>query len=204
MSEQGPPPLTGRTQGGDGTEKDREPTVNGEPESWKQQVTDEISRQFPGIDHHSVLKQAAKITGDPAGAEEVREHFYAGLLRLSAAQRSNIRSLDAYIFASVRNLALRWRRRHRPQNHLRLDAVLNERRIEDFTALVADEDEINFLLNQLPEDCQEGFAYYFAEDCTAEEVAARLGISTAAFKKRLQRAMLKLAIARVAYAKRLK
>lgn len=134
----------------------------------------------------------------------MQQTFYAALLRLSADQRANIRSLDAYIYDSVRNLALRWRNTHRPSNHVELDAGFSEEKVDDIAERIADEDEINFMLRHLPENCREGFVYYFAEDCTANEVAARLGITPEAFKKRLQRSMLKLAEARIAYEQRRK
>lgn len=203
MCEKGPSPTTARTQERDGPEKEARKTTNDPESSRRPQVAEEIGCQFPGIDHDGILKQAVNITRDLAGAEEVRQSAYVGLLRLSKARRANILSLNAYVFASVRRLALRWRRVHRRPDHLSLDAAFNEKTVEDFAAGIADEDEINFMLNQLPKNCREGFVYQFMGGCTAKEVASRLGISEAAWKKRLERAMLKLAAARVAYARHL-
>jgi RNA polymerase sigma factor (sigma-70 family) len=202
MSEHGSPPDA-RKEGCDGPEKENPPVAD-DMAVLRRHVANEIRRHFPGIDHDSVLKRAASITGDLAGAEDVRQSFYAGLLQLSAVQRAHIRSLDGYVHVAVRNLALRWRNTYRPSNQGGLDAQFSKENVEDLAERVADENEINFMLNQLPENCREGFVYYFAEDCTADEVAARLGIRAEAFKKRLQQAMLTLANARIAYAERKK
>jgi RNA polymerase sigma factor (sigma-70 family) len=201
MSEQESPSSV--RQEGDGSETENHPAAE-DREYLRRQVAEEISRQFPGLDHGAVLKQAASITRDLAGAEDVQQTFYLGLLRLSADQRMNIRSLDAYISGSVRNIAVRWRKKHRPSNHEGLDAEFIKENVDDIAERVADENEINFMLSQLPENCRKGFVYYFAEDYTAKEAAARLGITTESFKKRLQRSILELAAARMAYEQRRK
>ena len=123
----------------------------------------------------------------------------ANLLRLSPAQLANIQSWDDYVAVSVRNLALHWRRMHRPGQHESLSADFGERVTDDFADRVADENEINFMLDQLPVKCRLVFVYYFAEGCTAREVAARLKISVGAVKNRLRRRLLKVLEARDAY-----
>lgn len=188
---------------GDGPETGNQATVE-DRECLRRQVAEEIGRQFPGLEHDVVLKRAFRITRDLAGAQDVQQTFYLGLLRLSTDQRAAIRSLDAYISDSVRNLALRWRKKHQPSNHKGLGAEFNEEKVDDVAERVAEENEINFMLNHLPEDCREGFVYYVAEGCTAKEAAARLGISVEAFKKRLQRSFLILTEARIAYEERRK
>jgi RNA polymerase sigma factor (sigma-70 family) len=196
MSEQEPCPLIALTPERD--EPEDQPSVQAR-RSRRSYLADESSRAFPEIHRDAVLMQAFKITADLSGAEDVLQSLLVNLLRLSAAQRKSIRSFDRYIAASVRHLALRWRKKHQAPEHESLSVDFDERTTEDFTRLVADENEINYLLNQIPEGYREALVYFFAEDCTAEEVAARLGISTDAVKKRLQRALVKLAAARAAY-----
>jgi len=179
-----------------------EPYPRREPGHLRHEFGDEINRVFPGFDHASVLSRAFRITLDRAGAEDVVQSLIFNLLRLSEGQRAGIRSLDLYIAVSIRNLAIRWCQMHRPGHHESLSVDFDERVTEDCADRVADEDEINFMLAQLPASCRETFVYFFAEDYTAQEVAARLGISVEAVKKRLQRGLLKLLKARAAYRSR--
>jgi RNA polymerase sigma factor (sigma-70 family) len=201
MSEQGPPLLTALRDERDGPEA-QERTSADHRGSLKRQLAEEVGLLFPGIDHDEVLRKAFKVTGDLYGADDVQQSFYRNLIRLPEEQRAAIRSFEKYVSASIRNLGVQWRKEHRPPQHESLDDDFAERMIDDFTYQLADEQEIEFMLQQLPEDCREAFVLYFGVDCTAQEVARRLGINTEALKKRLAKSILILTEARVAYLER--
>ena len=189
----------------DGSDKEDQAGVN-DPSAVRRHVAAEISRRFPGIVNHDVvLRHAARITRDLAGAEDARQNAYLGLLRLSDEALANIRDWDAYIAVCVRNAAVRWRERYSSLKFVGLEAAaLEQKEGEDFTARIADEDELNYMLRQLPKNCREAFVWYFGNGLSAAEVAARLGISVAAVKKRLRRALEKMAVAGRVYRKRWK
>jgi RNA polymerase sigma-70 factor (ECF subfamily) len=199
MSEQGTSLLTAPAEARDGPEDHQ---ITDELTSLRPHPGGDISSVIPEIDRDAILEQAFRITGDLAGAEDVLQSLLVNVMRLPADRRTQIRSWESYIAVATRNLAVRWRKSHRPHNHQSFRADSDDRVTEDFTELVADENEINFMLSQIPAACREAFVYFVAEDCTAQEVAARLRINTGTVKKRLQRAALKLAAARAAYTRR--
>lgn len=201
MSEQGPPLLTALRDERDGLAA-QNLSIGDERGILKRQLAGEVGRIFKGIDHDEVFRRAFKVTGDLCGAEDVQQTFYRNLICLSDEQRGDIRSFEKYVAASIRNLGVQWCKQHRPPQHESLDDDFAERMIDDFTNQLADEQEIEFMLQQLPEDCREAFVLYFAQDCTAEEVARKLRMNTEALKKRLRKAMLILAEARIAYLER--
>lgn len=201
MSQRAPPLLTTLTDERDGPEV-RDPTPADGRGLLKRQLAEQVGRIFHGIDHADVLRKAFQTTGDLCGAEDVQQTLYRNLICLSEHQRAGIRSFEKYLSVSIRNLGIRWRKQHRPPQHESLDEDFAEKMIDDFTNQLADEQEIDFMLSHLPHDCREAVVLYFAEDCTAQEVAIRLGINTEALKKRLRKAMLRLADARQAYLER--
>jgi RNA polymerase sigma factor (sigma-70 family) len=203
MSEQAPPLLTALTDERDGLAA-QNPLSGGKRGILKRQLAAEVARIFQGIDHDEVFRKAFKITGDLCGAEDVQQSFYRNLICLSEEQRGAIRSFEKYVSASIRNLGVQWRKQHQPPQHESLDDEFAERMSDDFTNRLADEQEIEFMLRQLPEDCREAYVLYFAQDWTAQEVAKKLGINTEALKKRLRKAILILAEARIAYLERRK
>jgi len=148
---------------------------------------------FPlAVCRKSVLRQALRITGDLSGAEDVLQELLVNLMGISAVRRETICSFDRYIAASVRNLAVRWCKKHRGPMHEPLSGDLYERTVEECTELVENESEMNSLMERIPQGCREVLICFYVEECTAEEVATHVGISTAAVKKRLQRAAAKL------------
>lgn len=198
MSEQGPPLLTALREERDGRELQDTPPGDA-CEIPERPLAEDVDSLLERINHDDVLRRAFKVTGDLHGAEDVRQSLYRNLISLPEEQRAAIRSVEKYISASIRNLGVQWRKQHRRPQHESLDDDFVERIVDDFANQLADEQEIEFMLKHVPDDCRQAYVLYFGEDCTAQEVAQRLGINTEAMKKRLRKAMLLLADARRAY-----
>jgi len=161
----------------------------------RRRVAKQCDRLFPGIDHEAGLKLAFNITRDFSGAEDVVQTVYAAMIRLPVERRRGIRTVAAYVATSIRREAYRWVRRYRYLS----DEELTEGQLPqepDFVERLADQDEANFMLSEIPEYCREVYVLFNRDGYTIPEISRITGEKVDTVKKRLVVAAGHLAVAR--------
>lgn len=134
---------------------------------------------------------ALYLSGDPAAADDlVSEAFVRAW---TARERVEMSTVRGYLFAIVRNLFLKQRRRE--HREVPLDQQLADGRPRP-DERAADQRELRFVLAalaRLPEIDRAAVLMRADEGIPYEEIGAALGISTVAAKVKVHRARLKLA-----------
>jgi RNA polymerase sigma-70 factor (ECF subfamily) len=142
----------------------------------------------------AVYRFALGLSGDPATAEDlVSETFFRILTR---APELRTQTALAYLLAVARNAFLQGRRRR--QREAPLPEVLPDPSASLVTQLDGRQrlESVLLALGQLPEGERAALLLRLDQGLAYEEIAAALGISTAAAKVRVHRARLKLLGAR--------
>jgi RNA polymerase sigma factor (sigma-70 family) len=161
----------------------------------RRRLAKEFDRLFPGIDHEAGLKLAFNITRDFSGAEDVLQTVYLSMTRLPDERRREIEAVAAYVATSIRREAYRWVRRYRFLSVEELtEAQLPQE--PDFVERLADEDQANFMLSEIPEYCREAYVLFNRDGYTVPEISRITGDKIDTLKKRLVVAAGHLAMAR--------
>ena len=135
-----------------------------------------------------VFRFAYRLSGSEAAGEDLAHDCFLGLLRAPERFDPGRASLRTYLFAAVRNLALK---RLRRQPDLSLDdcpdvEVPGEASQKLISAEAAE--AVRLAIGMLPSGQREALVLFEYEELTLEEIAGVLGIEANAVKARLHRA----------------
>jgi RNA polymerase sigma-70 factor (ECF subfamily) len=153
---------------------------------------------FDGL-HRAVYRFAYRLTRRADVAEDITQECFLALVRLPERFDAARGSMQVYLIAIARNLALKHYRRQQPQEPLDDDAapvaVIDPRETLDVASAVA------AAVSALPPLQKEALVLFEYEGATLEEIAQIVAADVGTVKSRLHRARERLRRSLVGYRK---
>ncbi|MEN0073871.1 MAG: sigma-70 family RNA polymerase sigma factor [Paracraurococcus sp.] len=141
--------------------------------------------------HRELVSRAAQVLGSRSRAEDVAQEAYAGFLNRRAA--TEITEPRAYLFASIRNLALDRLRRDKTEGHAEAQALadLLDPAADTEAALAARQRlaALAAALNELPAATRDAFLLARLDGLSHRAIAGRLNVSVSMVEKHVMRAI---------------
>lgn len=139
--------------------------------------------------HEAVFRFAYRLTGQPDVAEDLTQECFLALIRAPERYDAGRGSMKVYLFAIVRNLALKQYRDHRQQqNELQTEESAADLLSVDPRGAMETSAAVAAAVAGLPVLQQEALILFEYEGVTLEEIAQIVGADVGTVKSRLHRA----------------